>query len=274
MRKDSRVSENLEDKTDVTSEEDWEAAEQKKRDAERERRLRQLRLEASRVEDFEKPVIQNPEEKLLAQTNSDPQIQESEPAGHDEDRQSEQVEEALKAGLQNLKKDEDETKDIINSRRKRSAQKIQIVPSGKDKKYDMFEEPESCGESDSEDPGEDGRIIVRRDMDFDDDDHYYRAQVGEILEKNFRVTEDIGRGVYGSVVKAEDLTSAKEYAIKILRNADLLTKSGERESAIIKKLNEADPFDKKHVIRTGGTFQHRKHLCLVLELLDMNPVML
>lgn len=77
--------------------------------------------------------------------------------------------------------------------------------------------------------------MVRRDVDFDDDEHYYKAQVGEILETKFRVTGEIGRGVYGGVVKAEDITSGKEYAIKILRNADLLTKSGERESAIIQK---------------------------------------
>ena len=81
---------------------------------------------------------------------------------------------------------------------------------------------------------------------------------------------ELGKGVYGNVVKAEDLTSGKEYAIKILRSADLLTKSGEREAAIINKLNETDPFDKKHVIRMGGTFIHKKHLCFVLELLNMN----
>lgn len=145
------------------------------------------------------------------------------------------MEEALQAEFQGLKKGDEETKEYINSRRKRSTEKIPNVPSDKNKKYDMFILPENSGESDSDDAGEDGRIVVRRDMDFDDDEYYYKAQVGEILEKNFRVTEDIGRGVYGSVVKAEDLTSGKEYAIKILRNADLLTKSGERESAIIKK---------------------------------------
>ena len=34
---------------------------------------------------------------------------------------------------------------------------------------------------------------------------------------------------------------------------------------MLNKLNQADPDDKKHVVRLERTFEHRGHLCLVFE---------
>jgi serine/threonine-protein kinase PRP4 len=42
-------------------------------------------------------------------------------------------------------------------------------------------------------------------------------------------------------------------------------KAGIKEVGILKKLQDADPTDKKHVIRLYRTFEHRGHLCLVFE---------
>lgn len=44
-------------------------------------------------------------------------------------------------------------------------------------------------------------------------------------------------------------------------------KAGMKEANILRKLQEADPDDKKHVIRLLRTFEHRGHLCLVFEML-------
>lgn len=38
-----------------------------------------------------------------------------------------------------------------------------------------------------------------------------------------------------------------------------------KEVQIINKLMQADPDDKKHIIRLERTFEHRGHLCLVFE---------
>lgn len=38
-----------------------------------------------------------------------------------------------------------------------------------------------------------------------------------------------------------------------------------KEVQILNKLMQADPDDKKHLIRLERTFEHRGHLCLVFE---------
>lgn len=41
--------------------------------------------------------------------------------------------------------------------------------------------------------------------------------------------------------------------------------AGRKEAQILKKLNEADPEDKKHIVRMEHLFEHRGHLCIVTE---------
>jgi serine/threonine-protein kinase PRP4 len=40
--------------------------------------------------------------------------------------------------------------------------------------------------------------------------------------------------------------------------------------AILKKIMEADPDGRKHIIRLEGCFEHKGHLCLVFENLSLN----
>lgn len=42
-------------------------------------------------------------------------------------------------------------------------------------------------------------------------------------------------------------------------------RAGQKEIQILNKLNQADPEDKKHIVRLERTFEHRGHLCLVFE---------
>ena len=42
-------------------------------------------------------------------------------------------------------------------------------------------------------------------------------------------------------------------------------KAGLKEVQILNKLRQADPEDKKHIVRLDRTFEHRGHLCLVFE---------
>lgn len=42
-------------------------------------------------------------------------------------------------------------------------------------------------------------------------------------------------------------------------------RAGLKEVQILNKLRQADPEDKKHIVRLERTFEHRGHLCLVFE---------
>ena len=52
-----------------------------------------------------------------------------------------------------------------------------------------------------------------------------------------------------------------------LNRADVLCRyrAGLKEVQILNKLKQADPDDKKHIVRLERTFEHRGHLCLVFE---------
>lgn len=47
--------------------------------------------------------------------------------------------------------------------------------------------------------------------------------------------------------------------------ADHRYKAGLKEVQMLNKLKQADPEDKKHIVRIERTFEHRGHLCLVFE---------
>ena len=51
--------------------------------------------------------------------------------------------------------------------------------------------------------------------EWDDDEKYYKVQIGEILNKQYQVTAKCGKGVFSTVVKAIDLTKKEEVAIKV-----------------------------------------------------------
>uniref|UniRef100_A0A674C9P5 Serine/threonine-protein kinase PRP4 homolog n=1 Tax=Salmo trutta TaxID=8032 RepID=A0A674C9P5_SALTR len=90
-----------------------------------------------------------------------------------------------------------------------------------------------------------------------DAEGYYRLNIGEILDNN--------------VIRARDVARAShEVAIKIIRNNELMQKTGLKELEFLKKLNNADLDDKFHCLRLFRHFYHKQHLCLVFEPLSMN----
>ncbi|KAI0074693.1 kinase-like protein [Panus rudis PR-1116 ss-1] len=109
-----------------------------------------------------------------------------------------------------------------------------------------------------------------------DPEGYYQVILGEQLDGGrYQVFSHLGKGMFATVVKARVLqgepgTIGKEVAIKIVRCQESMHRAGMKEAQILNKLQEADPEDKKHIVRLERTFEHRGHLCLVFESLSMN----
>ncbi|KAJ7184606.1 kinase-like protein [Mycena filopes] len=124
-----------------------------------------------------------------------------------------------------------------------------------------------------------------------DAEGYYTVILGEVLvapptaagEKGerYQVYASVGKGMFAIVVRArvlpegddtvkEGKEAGREVAIKIVRAQEVMHRAGLKESAILQKLQQADPEDKKHIVRLERTFEHRGHLCLVFESMSMN----
>ncbi|GAA6026739.1 hypothetical protein JCM8097_005826 [Rhodosporidiobolus ruineniae] len=133
---------------------------------------------------------------------------------------------------------------------------------------------------------------------YDDPDGYYRTLLGESIGPSARyvVSATLGRGMFASVVRARDLGvdgrgryeeegeegerglkgkgvgegKVREVAIKMVRSQESMYKAALKEAQILKRLRDADPDDRKHVVRLLRTFEHRGHYCMVFENMSMN----
>lgn len=70
------------------------------------------------------------------------------------------------------------------------------------------------------------------------------------------------------MVRVLDTGTQVEYGVKIMRSDEVVMRAGERERQFLGQLNSSDRQDKKHVIRLVDWFEHKKHLCLVFELMQ------
>lgn len=101
---------------------------------------------------------------------------------------------------------------------------------------------------------------------WDDAEGYYNIKVGDEINKDgYVIKNTLGRGVFANVVRAVNKSDNTEVAIKIIRNNELMYKTGLKEVSILKQIAEADPENKYHCIRFITHFMHKSHLCMVLE---------
>lgn len=116
-----------------------------------------------------------------------------------------------------------------------------------------------------------GQALDVKMMDnWDDAEGYYMTIPGELFESRYHVLQNLGRGMFSSVVRATDTMTNKLVAIKIVRNNDTMRKAGIKEIEILKDLAASDPEDKKHIIKLERSFEHKGHLCMVFENLSLN----
>ncbi|KAL4958281.1 kinase-like domain-containing protein [Aspergillus filifer] len=155
-------------------------------------------------------------------------------------------------------------------------------PEAKKDPYDMFaEDDDDMFAEDTEEtakPAHSSAVAVpqARELDislmdnWDDPEGYYNLRIGELINGRYHVTQNLGKGMFSSVVRAMDSETNKLVAIKIIRQNDTMKKAGLKEINILEQLQEADPDDKKHMIKFERSFEHKGHLCMVFENLSMN----
>ena len=116
---------------------------------------------------------------------------------------------------------------------------------------------------------------IRVGGETQDTSGYYIPQVGEVLidnedEMRYKIASIRGKGVFSCVVEVQNLETGQKYALKVLRNNDIMQKSGEKEIKVLQKLNNSDPNDRRHIIQSFGSFFFQGHLCLKFELMGMS----
>lgn len=105
---------------------------------------------------------------------------------------------------------------------------------------------------------------------WDDPEGYYNVRLGELINGRYHVQQNLGKGMFSSVVRATDSKNGNLVAIKIIRQNETMRKAGMKEIGILEQLHEADPEGKKHLIKFERYFEHKGHLCMVFENLSMN----
>ncbi|KAL0084809.1 hypothetical protein F4703DRAFT_1592227 [Phycomyces blakesleeanus] len=110
---------------------------------------------------------------------------------------------------------------------------------------------------------------------FDNKDFDYILYVNDILGATeghkYIILDVLGAGTFGQVVKCKNTKTQEIFAVKVVKNKPAYFRQSMMEVAILEALNKKhDPDDKHHILRLKDTFIHRKHLCLVFELLSVN----
>ncbi|KAH0534896.1 serine/threonine-protein kinase PRP4 homolog [Cotesia glomerata] len=144
----------------------------------------------------------------------------------------------------------------------------------KTSEWDMFADVDNVGDFNS--PTVEGNRVGGHENpsltdNWDDAEGYYRVRIGETLDSRYTVYGYTGQGVFSNVVRARDTTrGGMDVAVKIIRNNEIMHRTGLKELEILRKLNDEDSEDRFHCLRLYRHFFHKNHLCMVFEPLSMN----
>ena len=218
------------------------------------------------------------DEDLLNDNAASP-VGDEEPSAADYDPTADMQEERARHEKRMFKEDENSTENAEQKVIEQSTGHIdvEIAPKKSPTVIDMFAEDDD--DMFAEEPSVQQALPEKKAaqaldvnmMDnWDDPEGYYNTILGELIENRYHVTQNLGRGMFSSVVRATDTTTNDLVAIKIVRNNDTMRKAGIKEIEILKDIAANDPEDKKHIIRLHRSFDHKGHLCMVFENLSLN----
>jgi serine/threonine-protein kinase PRP4 len=107
--------------------------------------------------------------------------------------------------------------------------------------------------------------------DFQDDEGYYKAVMGETLDLGgtagqFTVLGVVGKGVFSTVLQCSTASSnlPPTVALKLIRHNDTMSKASQQEVRLLQKLQHP------HIVRLLHTGDHRGHAVLVFDFVRYN----
>lgn len=104
---------------------------------------------------------------------------------------------------------------------------------------------------------------------YDDKEGHYIVMYGEEILDRYTIQEVLGKGSFGTVVRAFDEKYQEPVAMKITRSGSYFFNQGKIEVDILVKLNNK-PGLEDLVVKLRKVFVWKGHLCLVFELLSYN----
>jgi len=108
---------------------------------------------------------------------------------------------------------------------------------------------------------------------YDDERHDLIIREKEKWENRYEIECVLGKGSFGQVVKAIDLETNEDVAIKVIKNKPAFFKQAKVEIRLLELLNKKqteEPDTKFHIVKLKRHFMFRSHLCLVFERLSYN----
>ncbi|KAF2162160.1 hypothetical protein M409DRAFT_58597 [Zasmidium cellare ATCC 36951] len=104
----------------------------------------------------------------------------------------------------------------------------------------------------------------------DDEDGHYIVHENTRLGDKYTLISLLGQGTFGKVVRAIDMRSRREVAVKIIRAVPKYRDASRIELRVLQTLRAADEHNRNRCIQLRDCFDWRGHICIVTPLLGLS----
>ncbi|KAJ2084267.1 serine/threonine protein kinase, CMGC, dual-specificity [Coemansia sp. RSA 988] len=112
--------------------------------------------------------------------------------------------------------------------------------------------------------------MASRAYAYDDERGDYIIHARDHLLYRYELVDVLGKGSFGQVLRARDHKTGDIVAIKIIRNRKRFHHQAQTEVKLLECLRRWDPTGAHNILQMTASFYFRNHLCIVMELLDIN----
>lgn len=115
-----------------------------------------------------------------------------------------------------------------------------------------------------------GPNIACKNYGFDDASGSYIHVGHDHIAYRYEMLKVIGKGSFGSVIRAFDHKNMQNVALKMVRNEKRFHQQAQTEIRILKHLRQKDVNNTMNVVHMFEDFMFRDHTCITFELLSLN----